>query len=204
MEYEFARMGIVYLHLIACCIAIGSVLTSDIAMAKQLLRGNRRETVAPGHLAELQKIVYYALIALWLTGVALVCLDAYMKGWGYFANPKLQSKVVVVLLLTLNGFALHKYVMPSMEKAGTLLRMSFSQRLVAMLTGTVSGVSWLYAALLGVGRPLNFKYSLLEILSIYPVLIAGGFVSMAFLMSWSQYKSSGDARAFEATRMTHR
>jgi hypothetical protein len=203
MEYEFTRMGIVYLHLIACCIAIGSVITSDVAMAKQLFRGNSRETIAPGHFAQLQKIVYFALIALWVTGAVLVSLDAYMKGWGYFTNPKLQAKVLVVLLLTLNGFALHKFVMPSMEKAGTLLKLSFNQRLVAMFAGTVSGVSWLYAALLGIGRPLNFKYSLLEILAIYPVLLIGGFVGIALLVSWSQYKASGESRAFEATRMAY-
>ena len=199
MEFEFTRMGIVYLHLIACCVAIGLVLMSDLEMVKQLIKADPDDKLDSRHLSDLQKTVSRALLALWITGAVIITLDASIKGWGYFANPKLQSKVAIVMLLTLNGFALHKYVLPVMQKAGSLLNPSFSQRMLAIFTGAVSGVSWFYAAMLGIGRPLNWKYSLGEILAAYPVLIAGGFVSMVMLTAWSQYKSSGDARAFEGT-----
>ncbi len=200
MDFEFTRMAVIFLHLIACCVAIGLVLTSDIAMVKQLIKGDPNARMDAQHLADLQKTVSRALIALWVTGVAIVTLDASIKGWGYFANPKLQSKIAIVMLLTLNGFALHKYVLPLLQKSGSLLRLSFSQRLMAIFAGAVSGVSWFYAALLGVGRPLNFKYSLVEILAAYPVLIGGGFVSMVLLTAWAQYQASGEARAFQETR----
>ena len=199
MEFEFLRMGIVYLHLIACCVAIGLVLTSDIAMVKQLIKADPTERLDSQHLSDLQKTVSRALLALWITGAAIIALDASLKGWGYLANPKLQSKVVIVMLLTLNGFALHKYVLPLVQNAGSLLKLSFHQRMLAIFTGAVSGVSWFYAAMLGIGRPLNWKYSLGEILAAYPVLIAGGFVSMVLLTVWSQYKSSSDSRAFQKT-----
>lgn len=201
MEIEFSRMAIVYMHLIACCVAIGLVLTSDIAMVKQLLKADPAARLDSNHLSDLQKTVSRALIALWVTGVAIVALDASIKGWGYFANPKLQSKIAIVCLLTLNGFALHKYVLPLMQKAGSLLKLSFSQRMFAIFTGAISGVSWFYAAMLGIGRPLNWKYSLFEILAAYPVLIVGGFVSMAMLTAWSQYKASGESRAFQGTML---
>lgn len=201
MEFEFTRMAVLYAHLIACCVAIGLVLTSDIAMVKQLLKADPNNRLDPEHLSQLQKTVSRALWMLWLTGVALVSLDAYSKGWGYFSNPKLQSKIAIVMLLTINGFALHRYVLPLLQKAGSLLKLSFSQRLLALFTGAVSGVSWFYAAMLGVGRPLNFKYSLFEILVAYPVLVAGGFMAMLLLTAWAQYQASGDARAFEGTRL---
>ena len=54
--------------------------------------------------------------------------------------------------------------------------------------------------LLGVGRPLNWKYSLAEILAAYPALIAGGFVGLMLLLAWAQYRASGDQQAFEGTR----
>ncbi|WP_309678362.1 hypothetical protein [Polaromonas sp.] len=170
-------------------------------MVKQLLKADPAEKLDSKHLSDLQKTVSLALIALWVSGVAIVSLDASIKGWGYFANPKLQSKIAIVCLLTLNGFALHKYVLPLMQKAGSLLKLSFSQRMFAIFTGAVSGVSWFYAAMLGIGRPLNWKYSLFEILAAYPVLIVGGFVSMAMLTAWSQYKASGESRAFQGTMM---
>lgn len=190
MEIEFARMGIVYLHLIACCVAIGLVLISDIDMVKQLLKADPADRLDSKHLSDLQKTVSLALIALWITGVAIISLDASIKGWSYFGNPKLQSKIAIVALLTVNGFALHKYVLPLMQKAGSLLQLPFSQRMFALFTGTVSGVSWFYAAMLGIGRPLNWKYSLLEILAAYLVLIVGGFASMVRLTACSQRKSS--------------
>ena len=196
MNIEFARMGIVYLHLIACCVAIGLVLTSDIAMVKQLFKADPAERLDSKHLSDMQTTASRALMVLWITGVAIISLDGSLKGWGYFANPKLQAKIGVVVLLTLNGFALHKYVLPAMQKAGSLLKLTLSQRNLALFTGAVSGVSWFYAAMLGIARPLNWKYSLLEIMAAYPVLIVGGFVSMALLTAWSQRKASSNASAY--------
>ncbi len=196
MEFEFTRMGIVYLHLIACCVAIGLVLMSDLEMVRQLIKADPDDRLDSRHLSGLQKTVSRALLALWITGAAIIALDASIKGWGYFANPKLQAKVAIVMLLTLNGFALHKYVLPLMEKAGSLLKLTFNQRMLAIFAGAVSGVSWFYAAMLGIGRPLNWKYSLSEILAAYPVLIVGGFVSMVLLTAWSRYKAKNHARTW--------
>lgn len=190
MEIEFTRMGIVYLHLIACCVAIGLVLTSDIAMVKQLLKADPSERLDSKHLSSLQQTVSYALLALWITGAGIIALDVYIKGLSYFGNPKLQSKIAIVSLLTLNGLVLHAYVLPLMQKAGSLLKLTFTRRMLAIFTGAVSAVSWFYAAMLGVGRPLNWKYSLLEILAAYPVLILAGFVTMTTLTIWAKRKSN--------------
>jgi hypothetical protein len=189
MDIEFTRMGVVYIHLIACCVAVGLVFTNDIAMVKQLLRAVATEKLDPAHLTNLQKTVSRALLLLWITGLGIIALDVSLKGWAYMGNPKLQAKIAVVCLMTMNGCILHKYVLPLMQKAGSLLNLSFNQRMSATFAGALSGVSWFYAAMLGIGRPLNWKYSLLEILAAYPVLIVGGFVSMAMLTARSQRKA---------------
>lgn len=200
MNIEFTRMAIVYLHLIACCVAIGLVLTSDIAMVKQLFRADPREKLDSKHLSDLQKTVSMALLALWVTGAGIIALDVSLKGLEYFGNPKLQAKIAIVCFLTLNGLVLHNYVLPLMQKAGSLLKISFKQRMVAIFAGALSGVSWFYAAMLGIGRPLNWKYSLFDILLAYPVLIAGGFVFMVLLTTWSQRKANTDGSVVMATR----
>src|SRR5207245_8874718 len=187
---ELLRLGIVYTHLIACCVAIGLVLTSDIAMIKQLIKGDALAQSDNIHLSDLKKTVSLALIALWITGIAVIWLDASSKGLVYFLNPKIQAKIGMVVLLTLNGFLLHSTVMPAMQTAGSLLKLSFSQRMLTIFTGVVSCVSWFSAALLGVCRPLAWKYSLVELLAAYPVLIAGGFITMVLLTNWS--KNRGD------------
>ncbi|MNB89180.1 hypothetical protein D3C75_362060 [compost metagenome] len=187
---EYIRLGVVYFHLIACCVAIGLVLTSDIAMVKQLLKGDVSGHHDDAHLESLQKTVSLALVALWITGIGIVGIDYAGKGMEYFLNPKLQAKIGIVVLLTFNGFLLHSAVLPALKKAGSLLKLSFSLRMLALFSGALSAVSWFYAAMLGVGRPLAWKYSLVELLAAYPVLIVGGFGMMVLLTVWAKNKNA--------------
>jgi len=187
---EYIRLGVVYFHLIACCVAIGLVLTSDIAMVKQLLKGDVSGHHDDAHLESLQKTVSLALVALWITGIGIIGIDYAGKGMEYFLNPKLQAKIGIVVLLTFNGFLLHSAVLPALKKAGSILKLSFNLRMLALFSGALSGVSWFYAAMLGVGRPLAWKYSLVELLAAYPVLIVGGFAMMVLLTVWAKNKNA--------------
>ncbi|WP_341317665.1 hypothetical protein WN982_21195 [Paraburkholderia sp. IMGN_8] len=191
---EFVRMGILYIHLIACCVAIGLVLTSDIAMVRRLLDTAPPTDLDQVHLPSLQRTVTLALTALWVTGIVIVSLDVRTQGLAYLQNPKLHAKVAIVILLTFNGIALHYTVLPALRKAGSLLKLSFERRLVAIFAGVVSGVSWFYAALLGVGRPLSWKYSSIEILAAYPALIAGGIVTMLLITALAKSRKRGEGR----------
>ncbi|WP_240462148.1 hypothetical protein [Burkholderia sp. Nafp2/4-1b] len=183
-------MGIVYIHLIACCVAIGLVLTSDIAMVKRLLDSDASADFDQGHLPSLQRTVSLALTVLWITGIAIIAFDMRTQGLGYLGNPKLQAKIAIVALLTFNGIALHSAVLPALEKAGSLLKLSFERRMVAIFSGVISAVSWFYAAMLGVGRPLSWKYSLVQILAAYPALIAGGIATMLFITAVAKSRTS--------------
>ena len=196
---EYVRLGVVYFHLIACCVAIGLVLTSDVAMVKQLLKGDASGHHDDAHMESLQKTVVLALWALWITGIGIIGIDYAGKGMEYFLNPKLQAKIGIVVLLTFNGYLLHSAVLPALKKAGSLLKLSFSLRMLALFSGSLSGVSWFYAAMLGVGRPLAWKYSLLELLAAYPVLIVGGFGAMVLLTVWAKDKDT-EARIEQSTR----
>jgi hypothetical protein len=194
MKFDLLRMGIVYLHLIACCVALGTVFMSDLQLVRGLLR-SEGGAVEPDHLAGLHHTLVLALAALWVTGVGIVGLDIWKADSGVLFNPKLQAKFAVVLLLTLNGLALERVVLPAMKRAGSLMRLTFSNRLLALFVGAVSAVSWFYAAALGIGRPLNWKFSLAEIMAAWPVLVVGGFFMMVTLTAWAQYSASGGARA---------
>lgn len=192
---ELTRMGVVYAHLIACCVAIGLVLTSDVAMIKQLFQGRDSTAADKEHLHMLKKTVLMALAALWVTGAGILALDYSQKGAMYFLNPKLQAKILVVVLLTLNGWVLHSVVMPALDKAGNLLKLDFNTRSLALFAGVVSGVSWFYGAMLGIARPLSWKYSLGEIMFAYPVLIGLGFATMSLLVAWAANRAQTPARA---------
>lgn len=185
---EFVRMAIVYPHLIACCLAVGLVLTSDVAMIARLLNGDPYAAEDPHHLDRLQKTVAWALGVLWLTGIGIVSLDASVQGLSYFLNPKLQAKIGIVALLTVNGALLHSAVLPALKRAGSLLNLPVGNRMLALFAGAVSGVSWFYAAMLGIARPLNWKYSLVEIVGVFPVLVVGGFATMLALTAWAKFR----------------
>jgi hypothetical protein len=187
---EYVRLGVVYFHLIACCVAIGLVLTSDVAMVKQLLKGDASGHHDDAHMESLQKTVVLALWALWITGIGIIGIDYAGKGMEYFLNPKLQAKIGIVVLLTFNGFLLHSAVLPALKKAGSILNLSFNLRMLALFSGALSAVSWFYAAMLGVGRPLAWKYSLVELLAAYPVLIVGGFATMVLLTAYAKNKGT--------------
>lgn len=188
---EFIRMAIVYPHLLACCIAVGLVLTSDFAMVVDLFRSVPETPRQREHLQQLQTTVLWALVVLWITGIAIISFDASSKGLSYFLNPKLQAKIGVVVLLTINGGLLHRAVLPALQRAGSLLNLPLRPRMLAVFAGVVSGVSWLYAAMLGIGRPLNWKYSLVEILGAFPLLVAGGFVTMLALTALAKARQGG-------------
>jgi hypothetical protein len=178
---ELLRLGVVYVHLLACCVAMGLVLTSDIAMVRDMLKRKVFTEHDNVHMESLQTSVIVALIALWVTGIAVIGIDYLGKGMDYFMNPKLQAKVIIVSFLTYNGVLLHRLVLPALQKAGSLLNLDFSARMLALFCGSLSAVSWMYAAMLGVGRPLAWKYSLSELLMAYPVLIVLGFLTMLAL-----------------------
>ncbi|VVP92374.1 hypothetical protein PS918_03365 [Pseudomonas fluorescens] len=187
---EFLRLGVLYVHLVACCVAIGLVLTSDMAMVRDMLKRKALTEHDHAHMESLQRSVVMALIGLWVTGAAIIGIDYLGKGMEYFMNPKLHAKVIIVLLLTYNGIVLHRLVLPALQKAGSLLELGFSARMLALFCGSLSAVSWMYAALLGVGRPLAWKYSLSELLMAYPVLIVLGFLTMLALTQRAKRQGS--------------
>ncbi|GAB3630586.1 hypothetical protein PTE30175_03233 [Pandoraea terrae] len=188
---EFVRLGIVYFHLIACCVAVGLVLTSDLRMIRQLWTGDYGNQHDADELTGLQSTISKALIVLWITGAAIIWIDVAAKSFTYFNNPKIQAKIGMVVLLTLNGVALHSVVMPALKRVGSLLRLTFSARMLAIFSGAISAVSWFYAALLGVGRPLAWKYSLVQLLAAYPFLVAAGFIMMAALTARAKIRDGG-------------
>lgn len=72
---ELVRLSVVYVHLLACCIAIGLVFASDVTMVKGLFNGRAAAGHDASHLAGLQKSVGNALIFLWLSGAAVIGID---------------------------------------------------------------------------------------------------------------------------------
>ncbi len=172
---DFTRLALVYVHLLACCVALGSILIADVRMLVRLVKGI--DEVYGEHMITLQRTVCISLLILCFTGLYLVVNDSLKESaLRTLSNPKLQAKLIVVTLLSLNGVLLHYVIMPMIAKAGSLLTLNPQQRMLAIGAGAISGVSWMYASFLGLARPLSWKFTLLELMAAYPILIVGSVV----------------------------
>ncbi|AYC32279.1 hypothetical protein D3880_07745 [Pseudomonas cavernae] len=162
------KMLLIYSHLLATCIALGTMLQADHKLwrwRKELLNRAMRE-----QLAETQQIVTLALLFLWGTGLLLVLMGYLDEGIGYLLNQKLWAKVSVVTLLSLNGALLHKAGFPLLQKAPFVL-LPGSARVRLGLLGALSMSGWLFAAFLGVARPWNHVMPYQHVMGAFAALL---------------------------------
>lgn len=158
---------LVYSHLLATCIALGTLLQTDHKLWRWRKAG--LDDAKRAQLAEVQQVVSLALLALWVTGLALVAQGYLGEGSDYLLNQKLWAKGSVVVLLSLNGVLLHRVGFPLLLRA-PFIALPISARLRLGLLGALSMSAWLFAAFLGVARPWNEGMSYLQVMGIFAVL----------------------------------
>lgn len=144
---EVVRMFLVLAHLGAMMAAAVAVAFGDYA-----LLGRRR--IDGMLLGKASHAVAWALVGLWLSGLAIIGVDTGFDGAAILAKPKLLAKLTVVLLLTANGFYLHRVVLPSLLHPGGSARPLAHVAARAARAGAFSAASWSVAVFLGVARPL--------------------------------------------------
>ena len=145
----------VFLHLIATCAAIGTIVVTDMRLAAKLMsyrvvipRPERFETV----------MVMVSLVFLYATGIVLVTVGVAERP-DYLANGKLQGKLVLVGVLTLNAFILHFRTFPILALSLPVSEWSHRQWLTVAGSVSLSNSLWFFCAFLGVARPWNFQVS---------------------------------------------
>lgn len=162
------KMTIAYVHLLATCMALGSIFIADW----RLLRG-REYVLRPGALARLattQRLVNVSLAALWVTGAALIWIGYAQNPDTYLDNQKLWAKVSVVAVLTLNGLFLHRFAFPVLKQGRSLSTLSNLRCMFLAVLGGTSLASWLFAAWLGMARPWNHAVEYGEVMALYLAL----------------------------------
>jgi hypothetical protein len=168
-----AKQAALYLHVIAFAVAIAEVFRGDL----RLLRQRRIDPLA---LARTARLVSYALLVLWASGLILIYIDTGFDPAAILSKPKLVAKLIVVAALSANGALLHTAAFPLLENGR---RTPYRAALVCSLLGSISTVSWLYAAFLGVGRVIAPAMTLELFLALYGVALLGGLVVAAFVVA---------------------
>ena len=140
--YELVRSLLIFMHLAAMIAAGISIAFGDYAIL-------RHRPVNKHLLIKASRAVTWSLVGLWFTGLSIISLDMSTVALSLAKAPKLQAKLTVVLLLTANGFLLHRYTLRAL--GGRRLPTQEQVRLSAIL-GAVSATSWGYAMFLGVAK----------------------------------------------------
>lgn len=174
---------IVYVHLIAACVAVGILLIQDLALAKT--RGNALPAHAVSELKRAATIISLALIVLWISGLTLVLIGYLDNPQEYLMNQKLWAKFTVVGILTLNGIALHHFSFPRVASSRGILGLGNIEKTLVVFTGVVSSTSWLFACYLGIARPWNYTVDYSFVMSVYFILLAPAcIVGLTFIHSF--------------------
>ena len=84
------------------------------------------------------------------------------------AMPKLLAKVTVVGLLTLNGYYLHHRFFNRLGHAVANFRRAVN---LTALMAAVSGASWMFAAFLGMAKPLGKIFGYIDFMTLYATLL---------------------------------
>ena len=185
------KMLLVYVHLLASCIALGRVLLADHKLwnwRKEALDQAKLE-----YLEETRKIATLALLALWGSGLLLVLQGYLLEGTAYLLNQKLWAKVAVVALLTLNGGLLHRVGFPLLQKAPSVLLPGSDRGRLALL-GAFSMSGWLFAAFLGVARAWNHVMPCLHVMGVFTA-----FALLACAVALVVASTAGTMRGEEPT-----
>ncbi len=166
-----SRMFMIYLHLLALAGAASAVAIGDYAIFG-------RERIDSGLLQRAAVFATIALAVLWATGVAIVVLDLGLDFDALLGKPKLLAKLTVVAVLTINSLALHLVAFPTFRsshddalKAATL----------PSVFGAISASSWIYAAFIGVAKPLTNAFGYSGFIALFVVILVCA-VTMAVVL----------------------
>jgi len=174
---------LIAMHLGGLVAALGATLILDLALLAEL-RGRRPSIAASGLLRPLCQVVATGLGLLAASGIGFL-LHYAAQAPELLANPKLHAKVLIVLLLALNGAWIHRHLLPAYEQArgpGFIAGMAPGARLGMVASVAVSVSGWWSAFLLGLAREWNFAAPMGVFLLGYAAAFGAAFLVAAALL----------------------
>ncbi len=167
------KLIVLFAHLLGTSLALGAIVATDIRLLGRLAEARVR--ISPPN-PFVMRLISLALALLYLTGACLLWL-----GWSadpsYLGNPKLQGKLILVLLLSLNAVVLHRITFPGLARARRVARWKARDFMRVAVPVALSNALWMYCAFLGIARPWNHTVTLEFVLTtgaaVFSVALAG-------------------------------
>lgn len=167
------RTGLRIIHFVGLALGLGAATVLDLMIFRFFLNGKvTSEQWAVFDFGS--KIVNAGLVLLWVTGFGFL---AYYGAFEpiKFGNEKVWAKMLIVLILTINGFFIHAVILPKVKAQigrSLLEGMSARQKSVLLTSGAISATSWYVPLLLGALPQLNFVVPMTTILLAYALILA--------------------------------
>jgi len=164
---------ILLLHIAGLAVGIGGAWIVEAFILKHM----KTFTINKEHYSVIEfisKFVLAGLAMLWFSG-GLFLLYYYLYTPEFLGNEKVWAKVFIVLMLTINGFFVHHYLLPLIKECigSTLQKVLSVEKLMLVLSmGVISFLSWLFPVILGVAKSLNFSVTAIDIILIYLSILA--------------------------------
>jgi hypothetical protein len=183
------KLLILFAHLLGTSLALGAIVATDIRLLSRLAQVRVR--IAPPN-PFVMRLISLALALLYLTGGCLLWL-----GWSadpaYLSNPKLQGKLILVLLLSLNALVLHRITFPSLARARRVARWKWRDFMRVVMPVAASNALWMYCAFLGIARPWNHTVSLGFVLGTAAAVFGVALLGVCALLAVAAQDRTGRA-----------
>jgi hypothetical protein len=167
------KLLLLFAHLLGTSMALGAIVATDIRLLGKL--ADDRVRIAPPN-PFVMRLISMSLAVLYVTGAAMIGLGL-LDDPNYLDNPKLQAKLVLVLVLSINALVLHRYTFPGLARGRRVARWKTSDFLRVAVPVSISNALWMFCAFLGIARPWNhtvsFSFVLITATALWLVVLAG-------------------------------
>ncbi len=172
------RIFLVILHIVGTVLGAGAATVTDYLVFK-FAKDKKIDKDEFQILHTISDLIWGGLFLLLVTGFAFISLHLadFTGVRDAYSVDKLWAKLTIVAILTLNGFFIHYYVLPTLKKrlGKNLATPSFLQKSFLIFSpGAISSVSWYCALVLGAWRGLEATYW--QIMAGYLVVLTGAII----------------------------
>ena len=186
MSYTLLVFG----HLLATSMALGAIVATDLRLLSKLSQDKVR--IAPPNQF-VMRLIMVALLLLFVTGGAIVWHGLGERA-DYLDSPKLQAKIILVVLLTLNAFVLHHLTFPRLARGRRVARWHIADWILIAVPVAVSNFLWMFVAFLGIARAWNYNTPIRDILEIAAALYIVAQVGVFTILAMAARRVEPDSR----------
>lgn len=150
---------ILVLHIMAVMVAVGTVTVTDYLHILGI-RDPKLERRSLSIFPYLSRLIVMSLFFIYITGTLLVINKPEL-----LMSPLFLTKIALVVVVTINGFILHHWIFPDVEKRSRTGKYSKAQIKKAAFFGSLSVVTWYAIVTLSITKTEG--YGVIDFLIVY-------------------------------------